>query len=80
MTKSIKDLLNDYRMAEPVEIQKIKAAVFERFQTEVRVALSGDQFIITVPNAALAGALRPQTYQIVQECGLKQRLVIRIGQ
>jgi hypothetical protein len=79
MTSRIGELFDKSRFDEPAEVQVIKDFVHERFQVIPQVTMQPAQIIISVPSAALAGALRMHLHQLQQLCETDKRLVIRIG-
>lgn len=79
MSDSLGDLLSRSKFSEPPEIGIIKSFVQERYVTVPSVTISQTQIIIGVPNAALAGTLRPHLHELKALCQTKKRLVIRIG-
>lgn len=78
MADSIKDLLFKRDFDEPPEVRLIKEFIRKRFDAEAGVAVQERQIIITVPGAALAGALRLQLHELKKLCATEKRLVIRI--
>jgi hypothetical protein len=79
MADSLGDLLRNYDLDEPPEIRRIKAYIRDKFQKDVSVSIYDNQVAISVPSAALAGALRPQLYKIKKDCEIEKRLTIRIN-
>jgi hypothetical protein len=75
---SLQSILKGKIPEEAPEIGVIKRFVFERYQVTPKVSLRGGQFIIGVPNAALAGALRPSLPELQSLCGLQTKLFLRI--
>lgn len=78
MPDSLKDILNNRKNNEPPEIAVIKDFVFKSFNVVPGVALSANQIVIEVPNAALAGSLRMKIYELQKLVNSPKRLVIRI--
>lgn len=79
MTESIGDLLSGRRLNEPPEIKIIQDYVQLRYKVTPQVSVAGEQIIIGVKSAALAGTLRPQLPQIKDACQTEKRLIIRIS-
>lgn len=78
MSESIGDLLSGRRFNEPPEIKIIQEFVESRYKVTPQVSVAGEQIIIGVKSAALAGTLRPLLPQIRAACETEKRLVIRI--
>lgn len=78
MTDSLANIINRNRFTEPPEIEHIKKYVLDTFNVQIAIHLQQNQIILIVPNAALAGALRPNLYKIGIECNIQKRLTIRI--
>lgn len=76
---SLQDIISRYDKPEEPEIAAIKRYVDERFHTPIRVSVSGNNLIITVPSASLANTLRLKTIEIKEMCRVEKRLVFRIG-
>lgn len=77
---SIHDILSAKNFDEPPEVSSLKKYVLDSFQTNISVAVRGQQLIITVPSAALANTLRLRAPEIKRRCQLQaNRLVFRIG-
>ncbi len=79
MTNSLQDILAKRQWEEPPEVQVIKEFVYQQFQTVPKVTIQSQQIIIQVPNAALAGSLRPHLHELHKLCRTDKRLMIRIG-
>jgi hypothetical protein len=79
MSISLQDVLAKRFDAEPPEIGVIKQYVLNELGAQVAVGVRGNQLVISVASAALAGALRPHLYKLKNLCKTDKRLVIRIG-
>lgn len=79
MSDSLNDILSKFSFDEPPEIRRVKDFIRTKYQIDASVAISGNQLIITVPGAALAGSLRMQTVSLQKAADTTKRLVIRIG-
>lgn len=79
MSDSLNDILSRFNFEEPPEIRRVKEFVRSKYQVDVNVAVSGNQLVITVPGAALAGSLRMHTMSLQKAADTTKRLVIRIG-
>lgn len=78
MSDAIGDLLPKGRYQEPPEVRIIKDFVQDKYKQAVQVSVQPAQIIIQVKGAALAGALRPELYQLQELCQTEKRLVLRI--
>lgn len=76
---SLNDILTKDRFTEPPEIQVIKDYVLKHLKADVNVKLQPKQIVIFVNNAALAGSLRMQLFELKQLLKTDKRLVIFIG-
>lgn len=79
MSQSIHDLLASRAPAEPPEIAAIKAFVSEHTKVAPKVSMGPKTITILMPNAAAAGSLRLQIYDLQQAIATDKKLVIRIG-
>lgn len=79
MTNSLNDILSNFSFDEPPEIRRVKDYIRSKYQIDAAVAISGNQLVITVPGAALAGSLRMHTVALQKAADTTKRLVIRIG-
>lgn len=79
MTDTLGDILSKRSRAEPPEIRAVKNFVRELFQSDCKVSLKPGQLIVTVPNSALAGALRMHIVELRGVVGANLRVIIRIG-
>jgi hypothetical protein len=78
MSDSLADLLAQKNFGEPTEIEVIKHFIKENFKSTCQVSINQRQIIISVPGAALAGALRMRLHELQALCQTEKRLVIRI--
>lgn len=76
---SLGDILGGRRAPEAPEIQIIKEFVYQKFHETPSVTIQPQTVIVHVPNAAMAGALRPHMQQLQIACKTDKRLIIRIG-
>jgi hypothetical protein len=79
MSDSLGDLIKKRDFTEPPEIQIIKASVYKIIGAVPAVSISNNSYIIQVPGAAAAGALRLKLNDLKKEAKTNKRLVIRIG-
>ena len=78
MADSLLDILGRKDFSEPPEIAAIKSYIDEHFQASAEVLLRDYDIIITVPSAALAGALRFHVRKLQAAAQTNKRLVLRI--
>ena len=79
MSQAMGDILSKRDYAEPPEVQQIRDFVEKAIGVTPRISIGTENYVIQVPSAAAAGALRTQLFQLQNELGTKRRLVIRIG-
>lgn len=79
MSQLLGDVLTGRNYAEPPEIKQIKEFVFAEIGITPSVSVSSETFVVCVPSAAAAGALRTKLFQLQKQLGAKRRVVIRIG-
>lgn len=78
MTNSIGDILSDKNFAEPPEIRQIKKFVQDTIGLSAAVSVTTDAFIVSVPSAAGAGALRPHINKLQNQLKSEKRIILRI--
>lgn len=78
MSQSLNDLLKNRSYDEPAEVVAIKRFVEERFKQTPVVSVAGNQLVIGVKSAALAGALRPLLPELQEKLVTDKQLRIRI--
>lgn len=78
MTNSIGDILSDKNFAEPPEIRQIKQFVQDTIGLSAAVSITTDAFIVSVPSAAGAGALRPHINKLQNQLKSDKRIILRI--
>lgn len=76
--ESIGDMLAKQRTPEPPEIAIIKRFIRDAYNKPASVLIQQRQIVISVPGAALAGALRPRLLELQRLCSTDKRLIIRI--
>jgi len=79
MTTNIADILGRKQFEEPHEIEIIKDYLNQKFQSTAHVKIQEKRIVISVSNAALAGALRMQLHSLQDLCRTEKRLIIRIS-
>lgn len=78
MSDSLADILGKRRYEAPDEIELIKLYVDKLFQHNPAVTIQKSQIIISVPNSAMAGSLRPHLHELKNLCKTDKRLVISV--
>ncbi len=76
---SLQNILGAKDFSPPDEITAVKNYIKRRYGSDCSVRLERDALIVAVPNSALAGTLRLEQQELIENCQLKKRLVIRIG-
>lgn len=79
MSQLLGDVLTGRNYSEPPEISQIKEFVLAEIGITPTVSVSTETFIIRVPSASAAGALRGKLFQLEKQLDGKRRLIIRIG-
>ncbi len=79
MAESLFSILSSKDFDEPVEITAVKSYIARHFNTEVPVGLKQKNILISVPSAAMAGAVRAHVYRMIEECSLPGKVIIRIS-
>lgn len=78
MTKSVADILGSRKYDEPAELIVIRDFVRSRFDETPKLKITQNSIIISVSNAALAGALRPHLHTLQSKVKTDKKLIIRI--
>lgn len=79
MAQKIGDLLGSKNYREPPEIKLIKEFVVAQIGITPKVTLTTESYVIRVPSAAAAGALRASLFKLQKQLQTKNRVLIRIG-
>ncbi len=77
--ESLEDILGKKNFTPPDEIAAVKDYVKRHYKSSCGVKLQRDTLVISVFSSALAGTLQMEKPRIIKACGIKQKLVIRIG-
>lgn len=78
MINSIGSILSDKQFEEPPEIQQIKKFVQDTIGMAPAVSVTDDAFVVSIPSAAGAGALRPHINKLQARIKTKKRIILRI--
>lgn len=76
---SLQDILATHRFEAPDEIKALQAYLKAKYQAVGRIKIDGNNVILAVSSSALAATLQLERTKIAAECGIKKRLVIRVG-
>ena len=76
---SLFTILSDKNFDEPPEMSSVKKYMQDEFKADVPVQVRDKDIVVTVPNAAMAGALRMRVPEMKRRCQLSKRVTIRIG-
>ncbi len=76
---SLGDVVQRKNIQEPPQVAALKKYVQDNHNATITVKIAPKYYLITAPGASLAGTLRLETAQIVEECSLDKRLVIHVG-
>jgi hypothetical protein len=79
MATPLGDLLSRRNYEEPPEIKLIKDFVQSAVGITPRVKITPETYVLSLPSAAAAGALRAHLFKLQQELGGNKRILIRIG-
>lgn len=79
MSQLLGDVLGNRNYGEPPEIKQIKEFVETQIGIVPAVSVNSETFVVRVPSAAAAGALRGKIFQLQRQIEGKRRIVIRIG-
>lgn len=77
--ESLAEILARKQFSAPDEVSKLKDYVEKRYDVKPKVTVRGKNFILSIPNSALAGSLQMEKPKIIKACGLKGQLIIRVG-
>lgn len=76
---SLQDILAAHRFEAPDEIKKLKDYLKAKYNASGRIKTDENSVIVSVPSSALAATLQLERNTIATVCGIKKRLVIRVG-
>lgn len=79
MSQLLSDVLTGRNYGEPPEIRQIKEFVMTQIGITPAVSVTAETFVVRVPSASAAGALRGKLFLLQKELDDKRRVVIRIG-
>jgi hypothetical protein len=78
MSQLLGDVLAKRNYGEPPEIRIIKDFVQSHIGLVPSVSITPESYVVIVPSAAAAGALRVQLYTLQKLLPAKRRVIIRI--
>lgn len=76
---SLQDILGKKNFTPPDEITAIKDYIKRRYDSPSKVRLEKSAIIVSVPSSTLAATIYLERQSLIEQCNLKQRLVIRTG-
>lgn len=76
---SLQDILGKKDFTPPDEVGAVKDYIMRRYGSKSRVKLERGALIVSVPGSALAATLHLERQQIIANCNVKNKLVIRSG-
>lgn len=79
MSQLLSDMLKNRNYDEPPEVKIIKDFIKSEFGFTVNVSVKANSFVVNVPSASAAGALRSKVFQLQKMIKDEKRIVIRIG-
>jgi hypothetical protein len=79
MSQLLGDVLTSRNYDEPPEVRQIKEFVLATIGISPAVSVTTEAFVVKVPSAAAAGALRTKLFQLQKQLDNTRRIIIRIG-
>jgi hypothetical protein len=76
---SLQEILGHKNFNPPDEITAIKEYIKRRYNSPARVKVEKSAIIVSVPSSALAATIYLERQSLIEQCNLKQRLVVRSG-
>lgn len=76
---SLQEILGKKNFVPPNEMQALREYVKRRYNSNSYVKLQRDAIILSVQSSTLAATLQLERNNIIQECNLSKKLVIRTG-
>lgn len=76
---SLQDILGKKDFTPPDEISAVKDYIKRRYHSPAKVKIEKTAIIISVPSSALAATIYLERQSLIEQCNLKQRLVVRKG-
>jgi hypothetical protein len=76
---SLQDIMGHKSFTPPNEIEAIKEYIKRRYSSPARVKVERSAIIVSVPSSTLAATIYLERQSLIEQCRLKQRLVIRSG-
>lgn len=75
----MQNILGQKRFSEPDEMGVIKEYIKRRYNSGCRVKIENDTVVLGLPSSALAATVQLEKNSLIKGCGLKKRLIIRVG-
>lgn len=76
---SLQNIMAGHRFEAPDETKAIKNYLKSRYASDSRIKVDDTSVVVMVPSSALAATLQLERDKIAKACGIKKRLVIRVG-
>lgn len=76
---SLQDILGNKKFTPPDEMSAIKDYISRRYQSKCKVRIERNAIIVSVPSSTLAATIYLERQNLIEQCRLKQRLVVRTG-
>lgn len=76
---SLQNILASHRFEAPDETKTLKNYLKSKYASDGRIKVDERSVIISVSSSALAATLQLEREKIARECGIKKRLIIRVG-
>lgn len=76
---SLQNILANQRFEAPDETKALKNYLKAKYSSDGRIKVDERSVIVSVPSSALAATLQMEREKIARECGIKKRLIIRVG-
>lgn len=76
---SLQDILGKKAFTPPDEMSALKDYIQRKYQSRSSVRVEKGVIILAVPNSGLAATLQLEKSKLIEVCGIKSRLIIRVG-
>jgi len=76
---SLQEILGSKKFSAPDEMTAIKEYIKRKYRSRCQVKQQRGAFIVSVPNSALAATIYLERQNLINEVGLKDKLVVRTG-
>lgn len=76
---SLQNIMADHRFEAPDEVKALKNYLQSKYGSTGRIKVDEASVVLSVPSSALAATLQLEREKVAKVCGIKKRLVIRVG-